>query len=46
MAKNSDAKYIYHRRIINKMFNKVRFFNERKIEKFENNLSRAKFFDK
>ena len=32
--------------IINKMFNKVGFFNERKIEKFENNLWRAKFFDK
>ena len=28
------------------MFNKVGFFNERKIEKFENNLRRAKFFDK
>ena len=45
MAYNSDATYTTAE-IINKMFNKVGFFNERKIEKFENNLWRAKFFDK
>ena len=45
MADNSDATYTTAE-IINKMFNKVGLFKERKIEKFENNLSRAKFFDK